>query len=121
MSSTTATTAEPANPAGQQRLRILLSFGMVLLILLLAIYAGIRQGILLAIGLGFGITLEGLGFGFAGPWRRAILEQNTHGIQAQLLAIGLAALPSLLLLDIAAGELIGATARQGPALSLIHI
>ena len=58
MSSTTATTAEPANPAGQRRLRILLSFGMVLLILLLAIYAGIRQGILLAIGLGFGITLE---------------------------------------------------------------
>ena len=34
MSSTTATTAEP-DPAGQRRLRILLSFGMVLLILLL--------------------------------------------------------------------------------------
>ena len=31
---TTATTAELANPAGQRRLRILLSFGMVLLILL---------------------------------------------------------------------------------------
>ncbi|MEK9617108.1 MAG: YeeE/YedE thiosulfate transporter family protein, partial [Deltaproteobacteria bacterium] len=91
---------------------------MVLLILLLAIYAGIRQGILLAIGLGFGITLEGLGFGFAGPWRRAILERNTHGIQAQLLAIGLAALPSLLLLDIAAGELIGATAPVGVSMIL---
>ncbi len=91
---------------------------MVLLILLLAIYAGIRQGILLAIGLGFGITLEGLGFGFAGPWRRVILERNTHGIQAQLLAIGLAALPSLLLLDIAAGELIGAMAPVGVSMIL---
>ena len=118
MSSTTETTAGPANPAGQRRLRILLSLGMVLLILLLAIYAGIRQGILLAIGLGFGITLEGLGFGFAGPWRRAILERNTHGIQAQLLALGLATLPSLLLLDIAAGELIGATASVGVSMIL---
>ena len=80
MSSTTVTTAGPANPVEQRRLRILLSLGMVLLILLLAIYAGIRQGILLAIGLGFGITLEGLGFGFAGPWRREILERNTYGI-----------------------------------------
>jgi uncharacterized membrane protein YedE/YeeE len=87
---------------------VLLGVSTVLLILVLAIYAGIRQDILHAIGLGFGMTLDGLHFGFAGPWRQAILQRNTHGLQAQLLAIGLTVLPSLFLLEMAAGELIGA-------------
>jgi len=116
MSSTTTTAADSNNDVGQRRLRILLGIGTTLLVLVLAIYAGLRQGLLLAIGLGFGITLEGLRFGFAGPWRQAILQRNTHGLQAQLLAIGLTALPSLFLLEIAAGELIGATAPVGVAM-----
>ena len=116
MSSTTTTAADPNNDVRQRRLRILLGIGTTLLVLVLAIYAGLRQGLLLAIGLGFGITLEGLRFGFAGPWRQAILQRNTHGLQAQLLAIGLTALPSLFLLEIAAGELIGATAPVGVAM-----
>ena len=116
MSSTTTTAANPNNDVRQRRLRILLGIGTTLLVLVLAIYAGLRQGLLLAIGLGFGITLEGLRFGFAGPWRQAILQRNTQGLQAQLLAIGLTALPSLFLLEIAAGELIGATAPVGVAM-----
>ena len=61
--------------------------------------------------------MEGLGFGLLvlGDERS---WSKTHGIQAQLLAIGLAALPSLLLLDIAAGELIGATAPVGISMIL---
>ena len=31
--------------------------------------AGPRAGLLVAIGIGFGLVLEGLRFGFAGPWR----------------------------------------------------
>lgn len=96
-----------------KRARGLLVLGSMLLVLLLTLSAGIRSGLLLAIGLGIGMTLEGLRFGFAGPWRQAIAEGNTQGMQAQLLAIGLASVPSLLLLENATGELIGAAGPIG--------
>lgn len=57
----------------------------------LAVAVGVRFALLAIIGLGLGYTLERLGFGFAGPWRRFIRERNAQGILAQLLAIGLAA------------------------------
>lgn len=57
-----------------------------------ALAAGPRAGLLLALGLGFGLALEGLRFGFAGPWRMMIAERDGRGLLAQLLAIGLAAL-----------------------------
>lgn len=56
-----------------------------------ALAAGPRAGLLLAIGIGFGLTLEGLRFGFAGPWRAMIAERDARGLMAQLLAIGLTA------------------------------
>ncbi len=36
-----------------------------------AAVAGPRSGLLILVGLGLGLTLEGLRFGFAGPWRIA--------------------------------------------------
>jgi len=56
-----------------------------------ALAAGPRAGLLLAIGIGFGLVLEGLRFGFAGPWRAMIAERDARGLLAQLLAIALAA------------------------------
>jgi len=56
-----------------------------------ALAAGPRAGLLLAIGLGFGLVLEGLRFGFAGPWRVMLAERDARGLLAQLLAIGLTA------------------------------
>lgn len=41
----------------------------VCLVLGIAGTAGPRSGILIVIGLGYGLVLEGLRFGFAGPWR----------------------------------------------------
>jgi hypothetical protein len=41
---------------------------------------GARYGLLLLIGLGFGIVLEGLRFGFAGPWRAMILRRDPSGL-----------------------------------------
>lgn len=58
----------------------------------LAIFVGVRFALLLAIGVGLGFTLERLGFGFAGPWRRFIRERDGRGIVAQCWAIGLTAL-----------------------------
>ena len=56
-----------------------------------ALAAGPRSGLLVAIGIGFGLVLEGLRFGFAGPWRLMIAERDARGLIAQVLAIGLAA------------------------------
>lgn len=56
-----------------------------------AITAGPRSGLLLAIGIGFGLVLEGLRFGFAGPWRMMITERDGRGLMAQILAIALTA------------------------------
>ncbi|MCB1394779.1 MAG: YeeE/YedE family protein [Rhodobacter sp.] len=54
-----------------------------------ALAAGPRAGLLLALGIGFGLVLEGLRFGFAGPWRLMLVERDARGLLAQLLAIAL--------------------------------
>ena len=81
-----------------------------------AVLVGARYGLILAVGLGFGITLEGLGFGFSGPWRAMILRRDPSGILAQLLSIGLVAILSLPLIEARSGELLGAQAPIGWAM-----
>jgi uncharacterized membrane protein YedE/YeeE len=71
---------------------------------------------MLAVGLGFGMVLEGLRFGFAGPWRAMILRRDPAGLLAQLLAIGLVAVAAFPLLTAHGGELAGAHAPIGPAM-----
>ena len=79
---------------------------------------GLRYGLLIAIGLGFGAILEGLRFGFAGPWRAMILRRDPAGIWAQLLAIGIVALFALPLIDSHSGEVNAAKAPIGYAMVL---
>ena len=81
-----------------------------------ALFAGARFGLMLGIGLGFGIVLEALGFGFAGPWRAMILRREPAGILAQLLAIALVACIAIPLLAAHPGELAGAQAPIGWAM-----
>ena len=88
----------------------------VLLVLGVAVIAGIRYGLMLAVGLGFGLVLEGLRFGFAGPWRAMILRRDPSGILAQLLAIGIVAAVALPLIEARGGELLGAQAPVGWAM-----
>jgi uncharacterized protein len=78
--------------------------------------AGPRSAFLMAIGLGFGLVLEGLRFGFTGPWRRMIRERDGRGLQAQFLAIGLCALMAFPLLANFPQELGGAHAPVGLAM-----
>ena len=75
--------------------------------------AGLRFGFMLAIGLGFGIVLEGLRFGFAGPWRAMILRRDPSGLWAQLLSIGCVTLFALPLIAVYPDELVGASAPVG--------
>ena len=88
----------------------------LLLVLALSAFGGLRYGLLLAIGLGFGLTLEGLRFGFAGPWRAMILRRDPAGLLAQLLSIALVAVVAIPLIDANGTELIGAHAPVGWAM-----
>lgn len=81
-----------------------------------AVLVGVRYGLLILIGLGFGITLEGFRFGFAGPWRRMITERDPGGLLGHLLAIGLVAVVAIPLLAASGPELVGAHAPVGIAM-----
>ena len=112
------TAAVMAAPAGGWALR---RGGIVVAglsaVLAVALFAGARYGLLLAIGLGFGLVLEGLRFGFAGPWRAMILRRDPSGILAQLLAIAVVAVVAFPLLAGSSGEVVGAAAPIGWAMA----
>lgn len=109
-------TALAATPRSALPVRALVISAALAAVVLVAAYAGLRYGLLLLIGLGFGIALEGLRFGFAGPWRAMILRREPAGLIAQLLAIAIAAAVSMPLLAAHSGELIGAHAPVGLAM-----
>lgn len=93
--------------------RTLLLFTALLMVGATAILVGPREALILLLGLGIGVLFEGQGFGFAGPWRRLIVDRNPTAILAQLLSIGLVATFALPLLKAAPQELIGAHAPVG--------
>ena len=93
--------------------RGLLALAGVALVLAVTVIAGPRAGLLVALGIGFGLVLEGLRFGFAGPWRQMIAERDARGLNAQLLAIGLAAAVGFPLMAAAPAEIMPAHAPVG--------
>lgn len=109
--------ADIPSAAGPRLLgRGLTGLGALIAVLLVAALAGPRYGALLLIGLAFGAALEGLRFGFTGPWRRMILFRDPAGLVAQMVCIGLVALVAFPLLARAPGELVGAHAPIGFAM-----
>lgn len=112
----TITTAAPDGRRPGTFLRGGLVLAALLLCLMVAALAGARYGLLLLIGLCFGMVLEGLRFGFAGPWRAMILRREPEGLLAQLLAIALVSVVAFPLLSAHSGELIGAHAPVGLAM-----
>jgi uncharacterized protein len=98
------------------RTRLALVLAALAAVALTAGYAGPRAGLLIAVGLGFGLVLEGLRFGFAGPWRVAVTERDGRGLLAQLLAIALTAAAAFPLLAAAPAELSGAHGPVGLAM-----
>lgn len=105
-------TAARAYPGGTGRRATLIGAALILC-LAVTVFAGARYGLLLAVGLGFGITLEGCRFGFAGPWRAMILRREPAGILAQFIAIGIVAIIAIPLLQSRPTELSGAIAPVG--------
>ncbi|WP_306132467.1 YeeE/YedE family protein [Roseivivax marinus] len=113
MATASDTAARPGNRALPRAGLIL---GALLVCAAVATLVGARYGLLLLIGLGFGIVLEGFRFGFAGPWRRTIRERDPAGTVAQLVSIALVALAAFPLLATHGEELIGAHAPIGFAM-----
>jgi uncharacterized membrane protein YedE/YeeE len=91
---------------------------VVAIFLPVAAIAGLRFGLMILIGLGFGATLEGFRFGFAGPWRAMITKRDPAGIWAQLLAIGMVAIFAIPLIENHSSEITGAAAPIGYAMVL---
>ncbi|WP_297772292.1 YeeE/YedE family protein [uncultured Roseovarius sp.] len=90
--------------------------GVAAAVLAVALLAGPRYGMILLIGLGFGLALEGFRFGFTGPWRRMILERDASGLLAQLICIAIVASVAIPLLASNGAELKGAHAPIGLAM-----
>lgn len=114
MASQTLAAPKPAHPGIVQRGGLVVA--ALALCVIVAALAGARYGLLLLIGLGLGMVLEGLRFGFAGPWRAMILRREPEGLLAQLLAIALVAVVAFPLLAGHPGELMGAHAPVGYAM-----
>lgn len=93
--------------------RIFIAFAGVALVSATALAAGPRAGLLLTIGIGLGLVLEGLRFGFAGPWRQYQTVRDARGLNAQLLAIALTACVAFPLLAMFSTELAPAHAPIG--------
>ncbi|MCP5356545.1 MAG: YeeE/YedE family protein [Pseudomonadales bacterium] len=104
-----------ATPSFVSRRTGLLFFAFAIVFATFAL-AGPRAALLLMTGLGFGLTLEGLRFGFTGPWRQIVTDRDGRGLLAQLLAIGLTALVAFPLLNLHSAELNGAYAPIGIAM-----
>lgn len=111
---TAADRIDDAPGMGLRRSGLILA-GLVL-VALVGLFAGARYGMLLLVGLGFGIALEGLRFGFAGPWRAMITRREPSGVLAQLLSIALVSIVAIPLLASNPGELVGAQAPIGFAM-----
>lgn len=110
------TAAPPARDGATTLTRAALIGAALAFALAVATFAGARYGLLILIGIGFGVTLEGFRFGFAGPWRRMITERNPDGVLGHLLSIGLVSLVAFPLIAAGGGEVIGAHAPVGFAM-----
>lgn len=109
-------TVADAPAAGVLSARLALALCLVAVVLGASLFIGARYGLLILIGIGLGATLEGLRFGFAGPWRALLERRDPTGVLAQLIAIGLTAAVAIPLIADSGGELAGAHAPVGLAM-----
>ncbi len=91
--------------------------GLVAFTLFLLWFVSVRQSLLFLVGIGFGLVLAGLRFGFTTGWRNFIEQRDPSGILAQLLLLALAASLSLPLLAQHPAEL--SAALGPPSISLL--
>jgi hypothetical protein len=92
--------------------------GGLALAIAVTLAAGLRQGLLVLLGIGFGAVLQGARFGFTTGWRNYIEKRDPQGLWAQMLLVVLAAALTLPLIAAHPGELVGAVAPLSISLVL---
>jgi uncharacterized membrane protein YedE/YeeE len=90
--------------------RLLLILPALLAWIAMTWFAGIRTGLLLLLGLGFGAALSAARFGFATGWRTLLQDRDPWGMTGQMVLLSLCALLAFPLLDHASEEIVGALA-----------
>jgi uncharacterized protein len=73
-------------------------------------FAGLRSGLLLLLGLGFGAALSAARFGFTTGWRDLMIHHNPWGMVGQMALLALCAVLAFPLLASFDGEIVGAIA-----------
>ncbi len=73
-------------------------------------FAGLRAGLLLLLGLGFGAALSAARFGFTTGWRNLVVHRDPWGMVGQMVLMALCALLAFPLLANFEGEMVGAVA-----------
>ncbi len=71
--------------------RALLTLVIMAFVVLLGWFVALRQALLFLVGLGMGLVLAGVSFGFTTGWRNFIERRDPSGVLAQLLLLALAA------------------------------
>jgi hypothetical protein len=78
--------------------RLPLAAAMAAFFILLAWSVSVRQAVLFAVGIGYGLVLAGARFGFTTGWRKLVEERDPRGVYGQLLLLALAAAAAMPLL-----------------------
>jgi uncharacterized protein len=90
--------------------RVILIAPAVAGLLAITWFAGLRAGLLLLLGLGFGAALTAARFGFTTGWRNLIVHNDPWGMIGQMALMALCAVLALPLLAGSDGEIVGAVA-----------
>lgn len=78
--------------------RLPLAAAMAAFFILLVWSVSVRQAVLFAVGIGYGVVLAGARFGFTTGWRKLVEERDPRGVYGQLLLLALAAAAAMPLL-----------------------
>lgn len=90
--------------------RLILLLPAIAGVLAITWFAGLRAGLLLLLGLGFGAALSGARFGFTTGWRNLLISRDPWGMIGQMVLMALCALLAFPLLAFGSGEIVGAVA-----------
>ncbi len=90
--------------------RLILLLPAVAGVIAITWFAGLRAGLLLLLGLGFGAALSAARFGFTTGWRNLMVHHDPWGMVGQMVLMALCALLAFPLLSGFEGEIVGAVA-----------
>lgn len=90
--------------------RLILIVPAIAGVLAITWFAGLRAGLLLLLGLGFGAALSAARFGFTTGWRNLLVSRDPWGMIGQMVLLALCAILAFPLLASAKGEIVGAVA-----------